>query len=88
MPSTVPPESIRLTRHARERVDAGEVQAEWIAATIREADWTVPDPRYPGITRSFKSIAAFGGRVLRVAHRPDDGHILVVTAFFDRGAKR
>jgi len=84
----MPPTPVRLTGHARERVDAGEVRVEWIEATIHGADWTTPDPKRPGITRSFKSIAAFGGRILRVAHRPDDGHILVVTAFFDRGAKR
>ena len=79
---------IRLTRHARERVDAGEVEAEWIEAPIRVPDWTASDPRRPNVSLSFKAIAAFGGRVLRVAHRPDDAHILAVTAFFDRGAKR
>jgi hypothetical protein len=83
----VPATPIRLARHAGERVDAGEVRAEWIEATIRAPDWTAPDVRRPAITL-FLAIAAFGRRVLRVAHRPDGVHILVVTACFDRGAKR
>lgn len=82
------PAPIRLTAHARERVDAGEVKVKWIEAAVRGVDWTAPDPKPPGITRSFRSIAAFDGRVLRVAHRPDDGHLPIVTAFFDRGAKQ
>jgi hypothetical protein len=79
---------IRLTRHARERVDAGEVRAVWIEETIRGADRTSPDPRRPEVTLSFRTIAMFGGLVLRVAHRKGDGHIVVITAFFDRGAGR
>ncbi len=76
----------RLTRHARERVEAGEVQEAWIAETLAEPDRQGPDPRRPGITLSWRRIAAFGDRHLRVAHRDDNGHIIVITAFFDRGA--
>jgi hypothetical protein len=76
----------RLTRHARERVEAGEVQEAWIAETLSDPDRRAPNPRRPGITLSWRRIPAFGGRVLRVAHRPDEDQICVVTAFFDRGA--
>jgi len=40
-----------------------------------------------GVTLSFRAIPEFGGRVLRVAHRSDGDDVLVITAFFDRGAR-
>jgi hypothetical protein len=36
----------------------------------------------------YKVIAAFGGRVLRVVHRPEGDDIVVITMHFDRGARR
>lgn len=78
---------IRLSKHARERVDAGEVRWEWIEATILKPDRTRPDRRHPDVILSFHQIAEFGHRVLRVAHRRDGTDVLVSTAFFDRGAK-
>jgi hypothetical protein len=78
---------IRLSRHAPERVDAGEVRSEWIEATVLHPDRTRPDPRHLDVTLSFRRIPEFDGRVPRVAHRPDGTDVLVSTAFFDRGAK-
>ena len=78
---------IKLTLHAAERIQKFRLDAAWIEATITAPDWTRPDPDQPGVTRSFKAIAARGGRVLRVAHRPDGGDVLVLSAFFDRGAR-
>jgi hypothetical protein len=64
-----------------------EVRQEWIEATVAAPDWTSPDPD-PTLMRSFKVIAAFGSRVLRVVHRQVGTDVLVVTAHFDRGARR
>ncbi len=47
----------------------------------------MPDPRHPGVELSFKAIPERGGRILRVAHRPDGADVIVLTAFFDRGVK-
>lgn len=77
---------IWLTRHARERVEAGEVQVTWIEEAIPRPTWTRPDPNRASVTPSLKAIPEFGGRVLRVAHRRDGDDVLVITAFFDRGA--
>lgn len=52
---------IKLTAHARERVESGEVAQDWIVATVLQPDWTRPDPRRPEITLSFRAIATFGG---------------------------
>ena len=60
---------------------------EWVDMAIRFPDWTAQDPD-PVLIRSFKSITGSAGRILRVVHRSDGADILVVTAHFDRGAKR
>jgi hypothetical protein len=76
-----------LTLHVARRMRERKIAFAWIEESILSPDWTTPDPD-PAPTRSYKSIAAFGGRILRVAHRPENGDMLVVTAVFDRGAKR
>jgi hypothetical protein len=78
---------IILSVHAAEAIALRGIESAWVEATISDPDRTEPDPR-PGRTRSFKAIAAFGGRVLRVVHRPADDGVMVITTYFDRGAKR
>lgn len=78
---------IVLTGHARERVETGEVALAWIEATVLRPDWARADRQRPGVMLSFRAIEEFGGRVLRVAHRPAGDDVLVITAFFDRGAR-
>jgi hypothetical protein len=79
--------AIRHSTHATRQIAARQLQLEWIEETVLNPDWTMADPD-PTLTRSYKAIAERGGRVLRVAHRPDGADVLVVTAFFDRGARR
>ena len=79
---------LRLTDHAEREIRRRAIAPVWVEATIATPDWTMPDPRDPGLTRSFKAIPAFGNGVLRVVHRPDGDDMLVITAHFDRGAKR
>jgi hypothetical protein len=50
--------------------------------------WTEPDPDDPSIERRFGIIVEFGARVLRVAVREGPTEIFVVSAFFDRGARK
>ena len=49
-------------------------------------DFTEADPRHPERIRSYKAIAAFGGRILRVVHRRDGRDMIVITVHFDRRA--
>ena len=79
---------IRLTDHAERELRRRGIAREWVEATVVTPDWSGQDPRDPALTRSFKAITAFGDRVLRVVHRPDRDDMLVVTAHFDRGARR
>ena len=67
---------------------ARAIEPDWVEATIAAPDRTKADPRNPSLTRSFQAVAAFANRVLRVVHQPDGDDILVVTAHFDRGARR
>ena len=78
---------IKLSVHTERRIIERNLSAGWIEATISAPDWTAQDAD-AALTQSFKSIAEFGGRILKVVHRPDGADILVVTAYFDRGAKR
>ena len=78
---------IHLSSHAAEAMQLRGLDPAWIAATVTDPDWTEPDPR-PERMRSYKAIAAFGGRVLRVVHRPAADGVMVITAHFDRGARR
>ena len=77
---------IKPTIHATQRMQQYGIVWAWIVAVVSAPDWTQSDPR-PGITRSFKAIPECGGRVLRVAHRPDGDDVLVLSVHFDRGAK-
>jgi hypothetical protein len=79
---------IRLTKHAREAICLRDIDSAWIEAAIRSPDLVEADPRHPNRTRSYKAIVEFGGRLLRVVHRAEGDDIMVITAHFDRGARR
>jgi hypothetical protein len=79
---------IRLTEHAERELHRRTVALAWVGAAIASPDRTEPDPRDPTLTRAFKAIPAFGHRILRVVYRPEGDDIVVITAHFDRGARR
>jgi hypothetical protein len=78
---------IRFTRHAQEAIFKRSIAISWIEAAINAPDCAERDPRHPERTRSYEAIVEFGGRVLRVVHRPDGADIIVITVHFDRGAR-
>lgn len=79
---------IRFTKHAREEMMRRRIAPAWVTGTIVDPERSEPDPRNPGLIRSYRAIPAFGARVLRVVHRAEGDDILVITAHFDRGARR
>jgi len=79
---------IRFTKHAQEAISVREIAVDWIEAALRAPDWVETDPRHPDRTRSYKAIAEYGARVLRVVHRPEGDDIVIITVHFDRGARR
>jgi hypothetical protein len=78
---------IRLSQHAAGQLARRGLLRGWIETAVSTPDWTAPDLD-PTLTRSFKAIPEAGGKVLRVVHRPAGDDILIVTALFDRGARR
>jgi hypothetical protein len=80
--------AIKLHDHAVRRLLERNIRRAWVEAAVTTPDWTAPDPDDPAVTRAFRAISEAQGRILRVVHRPDGVDILVLTAFFDRGAQR
>ena len=79
---------MRLTKHAQEAVGVRKIALAWIEATLDAPDFAEADPIHPERQRSYKAVAEFGGRVLRVVHRSEGDDIVVITVHFDRGARR
>lgn len=79
---------LMLTQHAQDAVEERELDPDWIARAVRRPDWTIPDPRRPGVERRFRAIPEFGGRTLRVACFETPTEIRILTVFFDRNARR
>jgi hypothetical protein len=79
---------IKLSKHTVDEMDRRGITMAYIEEVIIAPAWSTPDPSDPTLTRSFKSIRASGDRVLRVVHRPDGTDVFIVTAHWDRGARR
>jgi hypothetical protein len=77
-----------LTKHAQQNVARDRLDLAWIEATITRPQHTDRDPKDATLTRAWRRIPERSGRALRVVFRPAGADIVVVTAFFDRGAKR
>ncbi|MCO5156513.1 MAG: DUF4258 domain-containing protein [Aquamicrobium sp.] len=75
------------TKHAGDAVRERELKREWIEATVHFPEWEEADPRQP-IQRRYRTITAHGDRILRVVCLETDAEIRILTAFFDRGARR
>jgi hypothetical protein len=79
---------IVFTRHAEAKLVRPGLRREWVEEAARHPAWAEPDPFDPEVERRFKPVEEFGGRVLRVAVVETPAVIRVISAFFDRGARR
>jgi hypothetical protein len=79
---------LRFTKHAQDAFEERELNQGWIDRTVREPEWSLPDPRRVGVERRFRSIPEFGGRILRVACVETADEIRILTVFFDRDARK
>ena len=77
-----------LTKHAQQNVARDGLDLAWIEATITKRQHEDRDPKDATLRRAWRSVPQRGGHVLRVVFRPAGTDIVVVTAFFDRGARR
>ena len=82
------PKRFVLTYHAGMKIRQRELDIDWVERTARHPEWAQADPYRPEIERRFRAIEEFGGRVLRVACIETPDTIGVISAVFDRGARR
>jgi hypothetical protein len=77
-----------LTKHAQDNVALYNLDPAWIEATITNPQHTDHDPSDTMLLRAWRRISERAERALRVVYRPAGADMVVVTAFFDRGASR
>lgn len=83
----LPANVIVFTPHCKTALHERGIDERWVEATLMFPDWTASDPR-PDRTRAFKAIPERQGRFLRVVYAETPMEIRVITAFFDRDAKK
>lgn len=76
----------RLSTHAQDTLKERNIPEEWIWRTVNDPDWenTGKDKNI----HYFKSIIEHEGRILHIVVNPRVSPKKVVTAFFDRRARR
>lgn len=79
---------LALTTHAKLRLATRQIALEWIQQTVYFPDWLEIDPNDSTVERRFSAIPEFGDRILRVACVETETTIRVITAVFDRKARR
>lgn len=79
---------LRFSVHVRDVMSERQIEDEWVQRAVTEPEWVEADPTDPRLVRAFRAIAERDGRILRVVYRPDGESVFVITAFFDRGARR
>ncbi|ADH88062.1 conserved hypothetical protein [Ancylobacter novellus DSM 506] len=78
----------RFSAHMQVVLRERGLDIAWVKRVLASPEWVEPDPNDPQLTRAFASVPERGGRILRVVYRDDGATRFVVTAFFDRGARR
>jgi hypothetical protein len=76
-----------LTAHSRTSLQERGIEERWVVKTLDNPDWKEPDPR-PDCVRAFRTISEQNNRILRAVYVETPQEIRVITAFFDRDAKR
>jgi hypothetical protein len=78
-----------LTEHARRSLARRtDIRIEWLERALRQPDRVTMDEVDPELEHRLLKIEEYGGRVLRVIVKPGGSALLVVTAFFDRRARK
>lgn len=76
-----------LSDHAISSMSERNLPLEWIEQTVSHPDWTESDPR-PDRQRRYRTILEHGNRIMRIVCFETENEIRIITAFFDRKAKR
>jgi len=76
----------RLSTHIRDMLKERNIPEEWLWRSVNDPDWE--NAGEDKNIHYFKSIIEHGGRILHVVVNPRVSPKKVVTAFFDRRARR
>jgi len=79
---------LRYTLHADDMLVERKIERAWVEAVMAAPEWTEPDPRWVGLRRAYGRVAEAGGRILRVVFADEGDGRRIVSAFFDRDARR
>ena len=79
---------IALSAHAERRIRERDLSMSWVEAAVRAPLWVETDSKDAMVQRRFRPISQFGGRILRVACIETIGEIRIISAMFDRHARR
>jgi len=77
-----------LTAHARGRMTRDGITEAQIEAVIRQPEHSRPDPVDPKLTLAWRRVPELGGRAVRIVYYAAGTDFVIVTAFFDRRARR
>jgi hypothetical protein len=78
--------ALALTAHAQHVVRERGIDLAWIERAARNPEWTETDPS--GVERRFQAVSERQNRILRIVCTETDTEVRVITAFFDRNARR
>jgi hypothetical protein len=82
------PKRLILTAHAQIRLRERHLDLIWVEDAARKPDWVEPEPHDVRLRRHFRVIPQAGGRILRVVCAETETTIRVISAMFDRNARR
>lgn len=77
-----------LTRHAKHMLRERRIAREWVERALNRPAWTEPDKGSRTLRHALCGIEERGDLILRVVYDPSVNPRRVITAFFDRGARR
>ncbi|MCP3961144.1 MAG: DUF4258 domain-containing protein [bacterium] len=77
-----------MTKHAEQMLRERRIEADWVDQTLRHPQWTEPDRGDRALRHALGAIAERGGKILRVVYDSTSQPRRVITAFFDRRARR
>ena len=79
---------ITFSAHTLDVLEERMIDQEWVQRVVETPNLLIPDSEDPQLLHALAPVPENGGRVLRVIYNAEAVPAHVVTAFFDRSARR
>lgn len=76
------------TNHAETVIRERSLDKRWVERAVWEPDWQAADVKDTLVIRLYKQVPENGDRILRVVCVVTPEEIRILSAYFDRGARR